>query len=371
MNPLTKFGIGTDRPPRPPKPEAAAFELAQMAEGTNLQRVDDVAAAPQPDLVPHLWVEDEYEALEDEQEPQWNATGIEESRPPEVRAAGLAPAMDGDKRITDSHTSVLTAAATRYEDTQDALASFRRRTGGKLIHYGIKTALVGGDAVGITLVGINLGDYPVLAGLMAVSGATAAVTSGLVGAEVRHIRDADRRASQAEHLTDEQKRRWGHLFTGGATLTRITKLVCGVAASSGLLISSAIFAGRAELEGSLVGLMYGGIALAVALASFVESYMHADEIADVLDGAGRAYEIEIARHRRLSGARAWREQLEQTTLASSITREHGKRGSAARDRVRSLKWGILRRNPGVAGHGPLAPQAMPVGRTDRRGGDVL
>jgi len=371
MNPLTKLGVGTTRPERPPKPEAAAFELAQIAEGTNLQRVDDVGAAPQPDLVPRLWVEDEWDALEDEQEPQWDATGIEESRPPEVKAAGLTPAMEGDKRIVDSHSPLLAHAANRYEETQDALASFRRRTGGKLMHYGIKTALVFGDAVGITLVGINLGDYPVLAGLMAVSGATAAVTSGLVGAEVRNIQEADRRASQAEHLTDEQKRRWGHLFTGGASITRITKLVCGVSASAALLISTAIFAGRAELEGGLVGIMYGGIALAVALGSFIESYSHADEIADAIDGAAHAYEAEVSRHQRFSGAKDWQEQLEQSTLASSITREHGKRGAAAQDRVRSLKWGILRRNPGVAGHGPLAPQAMPVGRTDRRGGEAL
>lgn len=368
MSALTKFGIGTDRPSHP---EVAAAELTQVAENTNLQRVDNVAATPQPEQVQHLWVEDEYDSLEAEQQPQWEATGTVESRPAEVNAAGLAPAMDGDRRIVESHSSVLTNAAVRYEATQDALASFRRRTGGKLIHYGIKTALVFGDAVGVTLVGINLGDYPMLAGLMAVSAATAAVTSGLVGAEVRTIRDADRRAAQAEHLTQEQARRWGHLFTGGATMKRITKLVCTVAATSGLLISSAIFAGRAELEGTLVGLMYGGIALAVALASFVESYMHADEIAEVIDGAARSYEAEIARHRRLSGARAWREQLEQATRASSVTREHESRGTAARDRVRSLKWGILRRNPGVAGHGPLAPQAMPVGRTDRRGGDVL
>lgn len=345
-------------------PSEAALEHLQDAEQITLQRVDEAAAVAKPGNISGTWVEQEYDDLETEQGPSWAAAGIETARSVEVEAAGLQPAADAAERIVTVHSLVLETAATRYVDTQEALAPFRRRTGGKLIHYAVKGALVLGDAVGVTLLGINIGDYPVLAGLMSVSAATAAVTAGLVGAEYRVLQAADRRACDPDTLTEKQKP-FRYLLSGAKFGRSILKLVTGISVTAAALIAVAIFAGRAEIEGGLVGALYGGIALAVAGASFIESFMYADEIADVIDGSAKAYDAEIARHERLAASSPWRTQLERRAEADSVIDEHIQRGEAAGHRVRATKWGILRRNPGVAGHGPSTGVPGPVGRTDR------
>lgn len=346
----------------------AASDQTRVAEEVTLHRVDEAAAVARPENISGTWVEDEYTDLEAEQTPLWDASGIATARPAEVEAAGLAPAAAAAERMTTGHSPVLEAAATRYADTTEALSPFRRRPpGGKLLHYAAKSALLTGDMVGVTLMGINIGDYPVLAGLMSISAASAAVISGLVGADVRDLRAAQRRRRDVDSLTEKQLP-FQHLFTGIDDGVKIVKTICGVSAGTALTIAAGIFAGRAELEGALTGLIYGGIAAAVAAASFIESYMWADEIADQIDNSSVAYEKELARHERIAGSQKWRRQLEKTTEADSIVREHDQRGQAAGDRVRALKWGILRRNTGVVGHGPGIPSTGAVGRTTRAGG---
>jgi len=345
----------------------ATTNQTQIAEEITLQRVDEAAAIARPENISGTWLEDEYTELEAEQSPLWDASGRETSRTAEVEAAGLSPAAMGAERITTNHTPVMDAAAIRYQNTVDALAPFRRRPpGGKLLHYAAKGGLLLGDMIGVTLMGINIGDYPVLAFLMSISAASAAVISGLVGAEVRDLRSAQRRRREIDSLTDEQ-RPFQHLFSGRDEGTKIVKILCGVSGGVAMTIALAIFAGRADLEGGLTGLIYGGIAAAVAAASFIESYMYADEIADQMDNASISYEKELARHQRLAGSAAWQSKLAKDAEASSIREEHELRGKAAAAKIRALKWGILRRNPGVAGHGVGVPAVGLVGRTARDG----
>lgn len=342
-------------------------EQARIAEAITLQRIDEVSAAARPENIAGTWVEHEYCELETEQVPLWEASGIEASRPSAAEAAGLSPAATAAERITTSHISILEAATTRYSDTVDALTPFRRRpSGGKLLHYAAKSGLLSGDMVGVTVMGINIGDYPVLAFLMSISAASAAVISGLAGSEVRDLRSSQRRRRDIDSLTDKQQP-FQHLFTGMDAGVKIVKILCGVSGGVALTIAAAIFAGRAELEGALTGLIYGGIAAAVAAASFIESYMYADEIADQLDSAGISYEKELARHQRLASSTAWRTTLAKDIEAGSIRDEHERRGEAAAAKVRALKWGILRRNPGIVGHGAGVPGTGPVGRTTRDG----
>lgn len=342
-------------------------EQAHIAEEITLQRVDEAAAVARPENISGTWLEDEYTELETEQSPLWDASGIETSRPAEVEAAGLLPAATASERIATGHIPVLEAAAGRYSDTVDALTPFRRRpSGGKLLHYAAKSGLLLGDMIGVTMMGINIGDYPVLAFLMSISAATAAVISGLVGSEVRDLRSSQRRRRDIDSLTDKQKP-FQHLFTGVDEGAKIVKVLCGLSAGVALTIAAAIFAGRAELEGALTGLIYGGIAAAVAAASLIESYMYADEIADQLDTANASYEKELARHQRLAGSVARQTKLSKDAEAESIRREHALMGKAAAAKIRALKWGILRRNAGVVGHGAGVPATGPVGRTARDG----
>lgn len=353
-----------------PPPISGDLDELHRAESISLPLTPAAEAVTRPEtLASGMWVEAEYEALEDEQAPQWEAEGTLAARSSEKAAAGLSAMQNAAACILHSHESVLEGSAARLASSQRLLSPYRRRTGGKWIHYGIKAALVLGDAVGVTLLGINIGDYPVLAGLMSVSAATAAVSAGLVGAEVRVKYDADRRARDVDELSEELSP-YRRLFSGARLGTRQLKLVLGTGGVVAGLIGLAIGAGRGELEGLLVGGLYGGIALAVAGASFVESFMYADEIADHLDGEAKAYDKEVRRHQRLAASRPWRAQLERASEADSIYREHGQRGAAAQDRMRSLRYGILRNNPQVAGHGPAAPASYTgqVGRTERRDG---
>ncbi|MCS5735057.1 hypothetical protein [Herbiconiux daphne] len=361
MNPLTKIaqvtGLATTD---------SVIEHTMAAEQISLQRVDEAAAVPRPESVSKTWVENEYDQLEAEQGPLWAAAGIEASRPAELAAAGLMRAAEGADHLAAGHEQVVDAARDRYLTTTEALSPFRRRAhGGKALHVCAKGALVLGDAVGVTLLGINIGDYPVLAGLMSISAATAAVISGLIGSEIRVLRDTRRRQFDIGLLTDTQKR-FMHLFSGTDKGAKVIKAVVGVSTAAGLLIASAIFAGRAELEGAMTGLIYGGIAAAVAAGSFLESYAYADEIADQIDNAEHAYEKELARHQRLAGAGTLRDQAKRLAEAESIVREHDQRGEAAMKRIRSLMYGILRRSPGVVGHG--AASEPPIGRINRAGG---
>ncbi len=329
----------------------AAGALADVAEGVALHRVDEAGAVARPPHIGDTWVEMEYDALHAEQIALWEASGREASLRTEADAFGLRLAADAAERMLHEHKPVLAQAAGRYADTVEALSPFRRRPPGtKLLHYAAKTGLLLGDVVGVTVMGITIGDYPVLALLMSVSAAAAAVIAGLVGSELRDLRMALRRRREPGTLSQIQVP-FAHLFAGIDGGVRIIKILCGASAAVALAIAASIFAGRADLDGALVGLIYGGIAAAVATASFIESYMYADEIADHIDAASANYEKELARHTRLAGSTAWRERHQKIAETESIISEHAARAEAAARHVQSVKWSILRRHPGVVGHG--------------------
>jgi hypothetical protein len=342
----------------------AAHEAA--AEQIALHRVDEARAVARPTNIGNTWVELEYDALRAEQLSLWEASGRDAAQQPEAEAFGLRLAADAEERMLRGHDAVLDAATQRYADTAAALSPFRRRPPGrKWLHYAAKGSLLTGDVVGFTMVGVNIGDYPILAFLLSISAAVATVIAGLVGAEVRDLRMAQRRRLDPGTLTAVQQP-LRHLFTGEDDGKRIVKIVCGVSAAIALTIALSIFAGRAELEGTLIGLIYGGIAAAVASASLVESYMYADEVADHIDNASDGYEKELARHVRLAGSTVWRRRYEKIAQTEAIVSEHAARGDAAAHHLRALKWGVLRRNPGVTGHGPTA---SPTGPSTHTGGE--
>jgi hypothetical protein len=220
---------------------------------------------------------------------------------------------------------------------------------------------------GISTAAIWGGEIPGIAIIMATSAAIATVTAGVTGTEVRDLRASRRRERDVESLTEKQKP-FQHLFSGVDAGGRIVKSMVGVSATVGSLVGCAIFALRFSIQGPLVGLVYGGIAVAIAAASFIESYMYADEIADQIDNADHSYGKEVARHARLAASEPLKAHSRSVAEADSITQEHVERGQAAQDRVRSLKWAILRRNPGVVGHGTAQANAATVGKTVRRGG---
>jgi hypothetical protein len=347
--------------------ETGAVEADIQAEAVALQRVDEAGAVARPTHIGALYVESEYAELEAEQPPLFEAAGIEAAREAQVTAAALRPAAAGDERLTSGHLPVLEEAERRMVATRNGLASFRRRPPkAKLWHYATKAAFLGGDLAGIATAAIWLGEDPSIAVIMAASAATATVTAGLSGAEVRHLRDRARLVRPEAELTDAQ-RPFAHLFTAPDTGGRYVKQLVAVSAAVGGCIAVAVGALRMAIEDPLVGVVFGGIAAAIAAASWIESYMYADASADLIDNADADYERELARHQRLAGAVDWTRRESALAEVDSLTAEHTKRGIAAATHLRALRARILRNNPGVAGHGPGA-EPTGVGQTPRRTG---
>jgi hypothetical protein len=348
-------------------PATAAEQAEAHAEQIALQPVDEARAVTRPNDLGETYVELERTALEDEQPPLWSAEGLQASRDAAKEAAGLKPAASAAERLVTGHLPILAGGEDRHIRAHEALGSYRRRApGARKWHYLAKTGLLVGDVTTLAGSFIWLGEEPILATVMAVSAAVATVTAGLSGAEVRDVRARARRARPAEDLSEAQ-REYAHLFEHPDKGWPFTKALCWVSGAVAGTIAASIFALRASLEDPLVGLVFGGIAAAIAAASWIESYLYADDIADLLDTTEKDYQRELARHETLAASAAWRASDEALVEADSITAEYASRGEAAASHLRSLRFGILRRNPQVVGHGlPTEPTA--IGQTARRNG---
>ncbi|WP_415137464.1 hypothetical protein [Microbacterium sp.] len=346
--------------------DAALQSEAEAAE-VALQRIDEAAAVPRPSSIGSTYLELEREELELEQPEQFTALGIETARPLRAEAAGLALAAEAGRRLLDGHLPILTAAEERLVATTVVLSPHRRRAPkAKRWHYLAKTAFLCGDLAGVASAAIWLGEYPEIAVVMAIAAAAATVTAGLSGAEVRDLRARERRARPLDTLT-EQERPFAPLFTAPDTGWPFVKALLWVSGAVASMIAVSVFALRASIEDPLAGAVFGGIAMAVAAASWIESYMYADEAADLIETAEADYARALARHQQLAGASAWRHRETVLAEAESVTAEHDHRGEAARRHLRALRFGVLRRNPQVVGHGPAAEHTA-IGQTTRRGG---
>src|SRR5262249_32450926 len=154
----------------------------------------------------------EYDELTAEQHELHQAEAHQQARDAEVEAAGLAPAASAAQRLLDAHASVLGTVTTTYVTVLTLLTPYRRRAPkAKRWHFLAKGAFRLGDLAGIATAAIWLGEIPAIAVIMALSGATATVTAGLSGGEVRDLRDRARRARPISELV-EALLIYAHLF---------------------------------------------------------------------------------------------------------------------------------------------------------------
>ena len=148
----------------------------------------------------------------------------------------------------------------------------------------------------------------------------------------------------------------------------MTKVAAGTAAVVVALITTSIYALRASTEGGLAGIAFGCLAAATALASFISSYIHADEVADLLAHYDRRYRQALRVHRDASAAKPIAAFAAASAEADSITSEYEHRGDAAVHKVEACKHRMLRRNPQVVGHGDATPDVVAItGATARKG----
>lgn len=348
-------------------PLAGASAADALAEQIALQRVDEAGATPQPDSVAKLWVSPEYDELRSEQHSLYDAVGVEQSREATVVAAGLAPAASADQWLVEGQRVVVETVKATYVTVLTVLTPYRRRPPkAKRWHLLAKAAFLVGDIAGIATAAIWLGEIPAIAVIMALSAAAATVTAGLSGSEVRDIRDCIRRAVLLPDLP-EVLLLYRHLFEVSDRSWPYVKALLWVSGSVAGTMACAIFALRASIEDPLVGLVFGGIAAAIAAASWIESFCYADAVADLIDNADADYTREVAKHQRLAASPSLQRHEEALATATSIQTEQSHRGDAAGHHMQALLYGILRRNPQTAGNGPAA-EPTAIGQTTRRGG---
>lgn len=345
-------------------PLVVAGDAEDVASGIIIPSVSEASAIPRPTEVDQLWVDDEYDELEREQEPLWDASGEEASRDPGTIAAREELSATTAEELLASHLRHVDDSSQRYLDTLSALARFRRRAHGSKPWYQFgKVGLFLGDVSGVAAAAILLGDEILLALLLALSAATATIAAGLIGTEVRDSRTRRARASAYGDDLPDDLVPFAHLFSeadsGEHRLWPVVKVSFATAAMIGLGIGTL----RAVVDDPLVGIVFGGFALAVAGGSFLVSYAGADQVADLIDHAQADYKKADAEHRRMAADTSWKDHAAAKVNEASIRAEHAHRARAAQDHVRALKFRVLRINPHVAGHGRGAPA---VGRTLRR-----
>ena len=364
----TRGGSPRSRSSRRDSADTVLAEIEEIA----LHPVDTVSSTPASPATAVLHVENELDAFGREQPPLFVAEAEAERRPALTVKAGLSPAAEAAQAIHASHVDLVGDTLVRYRNTLEALRPIVRRKPGQKLWFACRTgALLTGDIAGIAGAALLYGETYELAIAQAFSASVATVTAGLVGAEYRDIRLSESRERAVENLTELQ-RPFAHLFRRDTSGTKIVRGVTYVAIAIGALIACGIFALRASVEGTIGGLVYAGLAAGIAAASFISSYVVTDPAADVIDNAEKDYLKALKRQPKLSGSVALRRHLEAAAVADSISAEYTERGKAAQIAFEGLKHGTLRRNPGVAGHGPAPHGATPptptVGRRARSGG---
>ncbi|WP_421874685.1 hypothetical protein [Mycolicibacterium wolinskyi] len=336
-----------------PAPRAAT----SRPEGARLIPVESATATARPESIEKTYLELARDALSVEQEQLFAAKGEVDSRTDAGTAKSLAYAVGEMKASVARARLAADKASGRYEQIRDHLGSYARRKATSSRGYVARTAaLLLGDVTGLSGAGIALGEYPALAVAQAISAGVATVTAGMAATQLRHTQQA------AERQTDdlpEALTPYRHLFNGPAKNMRLHGVVFLLAAVIVLLVSVGIFALRSAIEGPISGLTFGGLAAAIALASFINSWYHADLIADVIESALHDALVADRRHRRLARGQLIRKAEQAGAQEKSIVAEYTHRGVAAGAHIEADKYRALLASPDVVGHGP-APASVPA-----------
>lgn len=341
----------------------------------NLQRVDEATAVTAPEvLAADTWMERGFDELAAEQQQLWPAEGEAASRDEAATAVGLTNAVEAQQFLLAKAACLVGTTKESYEHSQSTLLAWVHRGPHANFRYWVGWTVLGmGDAVGVAGAAILLGEEVWIAAGQALATGLAAVTAGLAGHDLKELRLARQRKRDPDDLTDDEKR-YRRFFDDTSPGDSLLKVVAYLAGAIVVLIALGIFALRASIEGGLAGLVFGTLAAATALASFMNSYAHADEVADLIAVARRNYQGAVQDYRRISQAVPLRRQAEALEKASSIEQEYALRGQAAAHHIQAMKFQSLTANPGVVGHGPnnskrpTAPKdglSQPVGPISR------
>ncbi|SIM78840.1 hypothetical protein [Mycobacteroides abscessus] len=335
------------------------------AEVRRLQPVDSAQMAARPASVLTSYVELEHDELGAEQEALWRAEGTSASRAATSEQRQARPGFKAARGHQRGQRTVVEQARAVYLDAVTHLGPYRHREPGAKKWYLTRWLfLLGGDIAGQAGAALSYGEPYATAIPQALASGMAALTAGMVGAELRNLRAAARRQHDADAVPDALTP-WPHLFRASDRGHKLALIAIGIGALAGLSVAGAIFWLRLIIEGSAAGAVYGLLAVGIALASAINAYFYADEIADHIDAAEARYGRELKRAQMLAARPELLRHNAARAEAASIRDEHHARGEAAMRHLGALKWRVLSNNPGVAGHGFAGPSQPPIGRRGR------
>ncbi|MBB1152468.1 hypothetical protein [Amycolatopsis dendrobii] len=334
-----------------PAAEDATSSWDETTDEIALPRIDEATSVPRSTEVGTFYSEDEYGRLAEEQEQLWSAAGEAVAREHTVPARGLDAAADAALELVAESSKAVAAAYEHQRHAARVLTPHVRRQPGAKLRYWIAWPLLTlGEASGLWSAAISWGDVPAIAAGQALSAGLAGACSGLVGSELKQLQLARMRRREPESLSADELR-YQRLFAGTENGAGVVKLVGVISIVVAALLAFAVFALRSSVEGVSSGLTYGLIAVATALASGLLGYQAEDDVADLLSTYAKRVARAERHHRRLAGDAAIRARAEAVEAARSAQAEAVLRGHAANKRVQALSFRVLRRNPGVAGHG--------------------
>jgi hypothetical protein len=258
---------------------------------------------------------------------------------------------EDDQFLIDGARNAVADARERHGIALRVLGHLRCRNRHERWFYFLRMAvLVGGDVVGVAGGLIMLGEVPWLAVMQALAAGAAAITSGLMAAPIKEARLARTRKKDPEDLTADEQ-----LFSVWFQGPDSGELVVKVSVYGALTIIPFLFVGilalRMSTEGTIAGLVFGCIAVAVALASWASCYYFTDPVADLLESMHHDFLSARKELDELNGRSARASRARAETTVTSLLRVSDLAGKAARERVLG---GISRRlstQPGIVGQG--------------------
>ncbi|WP_433194325.1 hypothetical protein ACQP1G_37050 [Nocardia sp. CA-107356] len=342
-----------------------ATALMARAEQTRLVPVGEANAVVRPTSVSDTYLETEYDQLGVEQLREHAAAGEQAARKSAVRATGLDIAREARRKLIEANEQLVTIAGDHYSNVKKLLGPFASRKAGSGMRYLIfLVAFLCGDSVGLLGAFIQYGEIPMLAACQAVSAGAATVTAGMVGAEAKNVKLAAERQLDPDALSEELAP-YRALLVGPLAARKFVMAATAVATLIALAVAVGICALRSSIEGQTSGFVFGGLAIAIACGSWVNSYLHADAVADKVELAYKDYRRELRAHGWRS--RSWRFARSERAAerARLIRQQHEMHGEAANAKVMAAKHRAMQQSPDVIGHGPAASADIEIGRKPR------
>lgn len=341
--------------------EFDVLEYAQEMDLTPAQD-DDVFYAVHPPV--ELHVTRHFGEIAAEQEPLYRARGEAASRAARAKAQALIPAASTQATIIQLATERLQRADDILVNDVVALQPDRRRTRTTSRLYPLfQVGLSMGDGVGCGLSLVMAGEDPLIVWPLSLALGIAIMLIGTsVGKEYKQKIGAAMREGDVPESAERHRRLYVVSERAWAAMNESVRVHAIVGVTVCLAIGVAY--GVLRSDDLALALFFGVAQVVVAVGSAANSYMFADEVADVQDNTKARSEEFVRDALEASNGGSLEEQIMNHELAESLRREFEAAGEGAWHRTRAAGIEPLIRHPQYAGTGmPTSAPPAPNGKT--------